>query len=143
MRTQNPAAMATTSGSPRVAPSATSSHFGELMYDLRSRNCMSQRELARRAGIAPSILSETENERRVAPTPDKVDAICNALRATDIEREALHRLAAIDRQSCGLKVGRETPRHVADLLREIARMAPQLSCRHVAAIRSSLKEAAM
>lgn len=104
---------------------------------------MSQRELARKAGIAPSILSETENERRVAPTSDKVDAICDALLATDNERQVLHRLAVINRQARGLKVGRETPRHVAELLREIARMAPQLSCRQVAAIRSSLKEAAM
>lgn len=113
------------------------------MYQLRTRNCMSQRELARKANIAASILSETENGRRVAPTSGKVDAICDGLGATDIERTALHRLAVIDRQACGLKVGRQTPRHVAELIREIARMAPLLSCRHVAAIRSSLREAAM
>lgn len=142
-RTQNPAAMATTAGLTRDTPCEAATHFGELMYHLRTRGCMSQRELARRACIAPSILSETENERRIAPTPEKVDAICDALRASDIERTALHRLAVVDRQACSLKIGRETPGHVAELLREIARMAPQLSCRHVAAIRSSLREAAM
>jgi transcriptional regulator with XRE-family HTH domain len=116
--------------------------FGEAMFRLRTRSCLSQRELARRARIAPSIVSETENDRRGAPTPEKLDAICAALTATDSERALLHRLAAIDRQARGLKVGRTTPRHVADLLREIARMAPNLSHRQVAAIRTSLREAA-
>jgi len=129
-------------GSTGVNLCNASPQFGEVMYRLRTRSCMSQRELARRARIAPSIVGETENERRAAPTPAKVDAICNALSATNLERAVLHRLAAIDRQASGLKVGRTTPRHVAVLLREIARIAPQLSHRQVAAIRTSLREAA-
>lgn len=139
---QNAAAMSSTDSSAHAKVFNAATRFGEAMYRLRTRSCMSQRELARRARIAPSVVSETENERRAAPTPEKVAAICEALAVTDTERAMLQRLAAIDRQAHGLKVSRTTPCHVADLLREITRMAPLLTHRQVAAIRTSLREAA-
>lgn len=117
--------------------------FGAALFALRMARGLTQRDLARRAGVAISVLSATENGRRRPPTERTVQKLCDALDASKSERAHLHRLADLERQSIGLRVSRRTPRHVADLLRDISRIGHQLSVRQVAAIRCSLTEVAM
>ncbi|MDP2233791.1 MAG: hypothetical protein Q8K89_09155, partial [Actinomycetota bacterium] len=52
-------------------------------------------------------------------------------------------IASEQRVLLGTKVGRNTPVHVAELIRDIARLGHQLTDRQVATIRSNLTEARM
>jgi transcriptional regulator with XRE-family HTH domain len=136
-------------GSPRLCASPISSGlvqdrcFGELLFDLRERQGVGQRQLARAAGIAASTVSQIENGRRSPPGESVVELLCDCLRASDFERKQLHRVARLERQSVGLRVARSTPRHVAELLREISRVSHRLSARQVERIRTNLTEVTM
>jgi transcriptional regulator with XRE-family HTH domain len=128
---------------PDSPPPSAGVDFGAALFALRMARGLSQRDLAREAGVAISVLSATENGRRRPPTEGTVQKLCDALDASKCERTHLHRLAALERLSIGLRVSRRTPRHVADLLRDISRIGHQLSVRQVAVIRCSLTEVAM
>lgn len=128
----------------RSCPTPSEWHdFGAALFTLRNARGLTQRALAHRAQIAISVLSESENGRRRPPPEATVLRLCTALNATGSECQELCRLADLDRMSIGLRVSRSTPRHVADLLRDISRIGHQLSTRQVAAIRIRLTEVAM
>lgn len=118
-------------------------NFGGLLFELRQRRCLSQRELARLAHIPPSWLSEIENTRRAPPPLAKVRAIGLALQLPLNEQFRLIECAQAERAGLGIRVKTGTPRHVADLIRLIARLADELSPAQVSEIHRNLEEATM
>lgn len=130
---------ALTESKPRSAAS-----FGELLFELRQRAGLSQRELARRTGLANSAVSEFENCRRAPPRRDGIVALALALSATEAECELMFELAGAGRGAVGkLRIGRETSPELASLLREVFDVAMQLNDQQVAALRVRLMEAVM
>lgn len=121
----------------------TEASFGGLLFELRRMRCVSQRELAKLAHLSPSVVSEIENTRRAPPPLDKVIAIGRALRLAPIEQSRLIQFAELERTRLGLRIKKSTPIHVADLLREIASLAGQLSPAQVQMIKQNLAEAIM
>lgn len=115
--------------------------FGALVFELRQQRQLSQRELARKAGLAPSVLSETENARRAPPSESTVERISQALKTSPQERKALSAAAQRERLGMGLKVGKATPKHVAELLRHIAFLSTALTPTHVQLIRKTMEGA--
>ncbi|WP_349817213.1 helix-turn-helix transcriptional regulator [Acidovorax sp. SUPP2539] len=118
-------------------------HFGEALFELRQRQCLSQRQLAELVQISPSLLSEIENTRRPPPPVAKVRAIGRALKLTEAEQRCLIAYAERERVRLGLRVTKNTPQHVADLLREIAGLARELSPDQVLMIKKNLMEEIM
>ncbi|WP_088279064.1 helix-turn-helix domain-containing protein [Ideonella sp. A 288] len=140
----DPKPKAATSAAGVVSPARRDSKsFGAILFDARTRRALTQRELARRAGVAFSIVSEIENGRRPPPSGEVLHRLSWALGPNAPEADLLKHAARAERQSLGLRISRATPRHVADLLRDISRLGHQLSTRQVAAIRTSLTEEAM
>jgi len=121
----------------------TSTTFGALLFQLRERAFVSQRRLATVVGLPPSMISEIENGRRLPPLEKYVLSIGHALKASPSEQTALSDLAAQERQSLGLKIGKATPKHVASLLRDIAYLSHQLSPAQASSIRAQLLEGDM
>lgn len=117
--------------------------FGELLFQLRVERGLTQRQLGRESGIGHTAISETENGRRQPLSSNALDRVCWALDLPPELAQELRRLADSERTTLGLRVAKTTPRHVAELLREITRLSHQLSATHVAALRSSLKELVM
>ncbi|RID97156.1 helix-turn-helix domain-containing protein [Simplicispira hankyongi] len=115
--------------------------FGELLFVLRSRQRMTLRCLAEKANMAASLVSEFENARRPPPGELVVSRLTQALELPPDEALLLATLASQERGGIGLRVARATPRHVADLLRDIACMGQQLSPAQVRSIRQSLEVA--
>lgn len=118
-------------------------HFWSATIQLRERAFVSQRRLATVVGLPPSMISEIENGRRLPPLEKYVLSIGHALKASPSEQTALSALAAQERQSLGLKVGKATPEHVASLLRDIAYLSHQLSPAQASSIRAKLLEGHM
>lgn len=77
------------------------------------------------------------------PSGKVVAALVKALRATPFEWQLLAEAAEQERTGLGLKVGKKTPRHVAELLREIATLSHQLSPAKVQSLRVVLGEVSM
>lgn len=121
----------------------TQKSFGALLYELRQRLDVSQRRLAHLVCQPHSIICDLENSRRLPPNEDAVRAIALALEATPADAEALRDAALRERAAIGLKVARATPRHVADLLKEIAALSQQLSQTQTRALRQHLREVSM
>ena len=118
--------------------------FGELLFELRQRAGLSQRELARRTGLANSAVSEFENCRRAPPRQDHLAALAVALGATESQRALMFELADDGRNAVGkLRIGRETSPELASLLREVFDVAMRLNDQQVAALRVRIKEVAM
>lgn len=113
--------------------------FGALVFKLRQRRQWSQRELARRAGLTPSVLSEAENAKRIPPCAGTVERISQALETSPEERQALSGAAERERLGLGLRVGKATPKHVAELLRYIASFGTELTPAQVRNIRQILE----
>ncbi|MCW5667832.1 MAG: helix-turn-helix transcriptional regulator [Piscinibacter sp.] len=125
----------------KLRPAAS---FGELLFELRQRAGLSQRELGRRTGLSNSSISEFENCRRAPPRRDGIVALALALSATEAECELMFELASSGRSTVGkLRIGRETSTELASLLREVFDVAMRLNDQQVAALRVRLKEAAM
>lgn len=122
-------------------PENPASSFGELLFLLRSRRRLSLRSLAERAGVTASLISEFENARRPPPAKPAVTRLAQALELSPDDTQRLAELALQERSGMGLRVARSTPRHVADLLRDIAGIGQQLSPAHVRSIRQSLEVA--
>ena len=119
---------------------STSNKFGALLFQLRERAFVSQRRLATVVGLPASMISEIENGRRPPPPGKYVLTIGRALKVSSSEQTALSDLAALERQSLGLKIGKATPKHVASLLRDIAYMSHKLSPAQANNIRAQLLE---
>ncbi|MBB6559268.1 transcriptional regulator with XRE-family HTH domain [Acidovorax soli] len=117
--------------------------FGALIFDLRQKLGMSQRELALRARVPPSVVCELENSRRLPPNDRTVNALAHALQAKPLEAQKLTEAASRERAAIGLKVAKATPRHVAELLRDIAALGNQLSHAQTRTLRAALQEVAM
>ncbi|NCU64746.1 helix-turn-helix domain-containing protein [Acidovorax sp. 210-6] len=115
--------------------------FGELLFLLRSKQRLSLRALGERAGVTASLISEFENARRPPPAKPAVTQLAQALELSPHDTQRLTELALQERSGMGLRVARSTPRHVADLLRDIACIGQQLSPAHVRSIRQSLEVA--
>ena len=118
-------------------------NFGEIIFALRQMRGLSQRQLAKLAHIPPSSLSEIETNRRAPPPIARVKEIGAALRLLENEQIQLIGLAERERNRLGTKVKKNTPRHVADLIREIAGVADQLSQANVQTIREKVSETVM
>jgi transcriptional regulator with XRE-family HTH domain len=72
------------------APVSEIGEFGAKLYDLRTKRRLSQRELARRAGLCVSYVSSLENGRRLPPRPEATAKLLRALEATpQIQAELL------------------------------------------------------
>jgi transcriptional regulator with XRE-family HTH domain len=129
----------------RTQPDVLIAHlcFGALLFELRQKRQLSQRQLAQRAGLAPSVVSELENTRRAPPTARVVGALSRALRVSPDECRLLAEVAEQERRGIGLKVGKTTPQHVADLLRDIAGLSHLLSPSQVSSVRAHLSEVSM
>lgn len=115
--------------------------FGALVFELRQQRQWSQRELARKAGLAPSVVCETENARRAPPCEETVERISRALEISPAERQALSAAAQRERLGLGLKVSKATPKHVAELLRHIAFLSTALTPAQVRLIRQTMESA--
>ncbi|WP_162241049.1 helix-turn-helix transcriptional regulator [Acidovorax sp. Leaf78] len=113
--------------------------FGELLYDLRQRSCLSQKQLAKLAKLPASSISEIENTRRAPPPLAKVRAIGQALQLPQNEQRRLAEFAQAERVALGLRVSKGTPTHVASLLRDIAALGGQLSPAQVSIIQKNLE----
>lgn len=115
--------------------------FGSLLFEARVAALLTQREVARRSGVAPTTISEFENGRRPPPGPRNIERLCAAVNASDELREALGHYAEIERATArSVRISRTTPLPVASLLREIAHLGPSLTSRHIAAIRLRIRE---
>lgn len=77
------------------------------------------------------------------PSSKVVIALAQALRATPSEWQLLIEAAERERTGLGLKVGKKTPPHVAELLREIATLSHQLSPAKVQSLRAALGKVSM
>lgn len=119
---------------------STENSFGALLFKLRERAFLSQRKLSVVVGLPASVISEIENGRRPPPPERYVHSIGRALKASASEQTALSDLAALERQSLGLRIGKATPTHVAALLRDIASISHQLSPEQATTIRAQLLE---
>lgn len=118
--------------------------FGELLFQIRQRAGMSQRQLGRLTGLSNSAISEFENCRRPPPARDHIVVIARALRATDAQLASMVELAGAGRRVVGkLRLGKETRPEVALLLRDVFQVATRLDGRQVAALRVRLLEVAM
>ncbi|WP_209800161.1 MULTISPECIES: helix-turn-helix domain-containing protein [Delftia] len=115
------------------------SSFGELLFLLRSRQRLSLRSLGKRARVTASLISEFENARRPPPASPTVTRLAQALELSRSETQRLAELASQQRSGMGLRVARATPRHVADLLRDIACLGQDLSPAQVRSIRQTLE----
>lgn len=115
--------------------------FGTVVFELRTKNGLSQRALAGLTGMQPSAISDFENLRRPPPQGEQLAALSRALASGVQQRSLLHDLAIAERRATsGLRISRHTPRRVAVLLREIAMRGEELTDRHIAALRAQLKE---
>lgn len=119
---------------------SSSNSFGALLFQLRERTYLSQRKLAVVIGLPASVISEIENGRRPPPPEKYVISMGRALKVSPCEKNSLSELAALERQSLGLRIGKATPKHVAALLRDIACMSHQLSPEQTTTIRTQLQE---
>ena len=91
--------------------------------------------------MTASLLSEFENARRLPPGMPLVSKLAQALDLTSKDAQVFTTLALQERGGIGLRVARSTPRHVADLLRDIACAGQQLSPAQVRSIRQTLEGA--
>ena len=82
---QQPASNAEKLPSPCVSQNCMKRSFGELMYDHRTRLGVSQRNIARAAGMSESYLSELENCKRIAPPHATAMRIAEALKLSPVE----------------------------------------------------------
>ena len=115
--------------------------FGEFLFLARRRQALSLRQLAEKSAMTASLLSEFENARRLPPGMPLVSKLAQALDLTSKDAQVFTTRALQERGGIGLRVARSTPRHVADLLRDIACMGQQLSPAQVRSIRQTLEGA--
>ena len=126
------------------SPPDDSLSFGSALYRLRLARGLSQAELARRAAMSRSYLSEIENERRPALKPDEVfERIMLALNATAAEREDFKALAARGSVAASLDGQAELVREVLEVLDELSRFLSHVSARQVDRLARELKETIM
>ena len=83
--------------SPRTSHNCITRSFGELMYDHRTRMGVSQRNIARAAGMSESYLSELENCKRIAPPHSTAMRIAEALKLSPFEANYLSGIAESER----------------------------------------------
>lgn len=80
-------------GSERPALNAV----GKALLLARNRRGLSQREVARRAGVNNSYLAAIEHGRRPVPLPETITRMVNALELGNAERSHVEYLAAVQR----------------------------------------------
>jgi transcriptional regulator with XRE-family HTH domain len=113
--------------------------FGEVLFSARRARQLSLRQLAHMAGVSASATNEFENCRRPPPNGAVVAKLARALQLSPEQEQLLSSLAKRERTGLGLRVARSTPRHVADLLRDISCLSQQLSPAQVRSIRQTLE----
>ena len=111
--------------------------FGAKLFSHRNAVGLSQAELARRARISRSFLSEIENGRRPPPPKRTVDRLTLALALPDDQRDALCELAASGRPC---RETLETTRAVLALVADLSIFGHQLRARDVERVRRQIKE---
>ena len=71
--------------------------FGAALFELRTRNGMSQGQLARTSNLSCAYVSTVENGRRRPPPPKTLERLADALALDSAEREVLQLTATIER----------------------------------------------
>ena len=71
--------------------------FGAALFELRTRNGMSQVQLARTSRLSCAYVSTVENGRRRPPPPKTIERLADALDLKQEEREVLRLRATIER----------------------------------------------
>ncbi len=111
--------------------------FGAKLFSHRHAMGLSQAELARRARISRSFLSEIENGRRRPPPKRTVERLTLALALPDEQRDALYELAASGRPC---REALEATRAVLALVGDLSSYGHQLRARDVERVRRQIKE---
>lgn len=104
-------------------PNGLSTTFGAELFALREAKGLSQAELARRAILSRSYLSEVENDRRPPPGMEICQRIFDALQLNAEERSRLWAIVLFEcssEQPCG--VG-----NLAALIGDLGRLLPRLT----------------
>lgn len=116
------------------------STFGETVRQLRAQRQISQRELARRAGVTAAYISDIERQRRNAPSKALIQKLASILM---VEEERLFDLAGLDAARIPPDVPEIVKRHseVVMLLRSISRY--QLSDAKIRELTSQIGGAAI
>lgn len=117
-------------------PKGPEASFGGQLFALRATRRISQAELARRALLSRSYLSEVENDRRPPPSIEICRRIVAALDLTEAERSRLSAYAFFERspeQPCGLG-------NLAALIGDLGRLLPRLTPDRIEKVRRHLKE---
>ena len=117
-------------------PNGTEASFGGQLFALRATRQLSQAELARRALLSRSYLSEVEHDRRPPPSVTVCRRLVAALDLTEAERLRLWASAPPDfalEQPCG--VG-----NIAALIGDLGRLLPRLTPDRIEKVRRHLKE---
>lgn len=82
-------------------PDQTTEPFGAVLRRLREHAGLSQQELAERAGLTPHAVSALERGTRTRPYPHTVRSLAEALRVSDVDRDAL--IGAVPRRQAPLR----------------------------------------
>lgn len=132
--------MHTTIAMPAFSTSRVShADFGEMLFDMRTRCGLSQRQLAAATGMAHTSVSQVENCRRAPPDESTVARLAQVLELNASERKEFEYLAKQGRTHLGLRINRQTPQAIAQLIRDIAMRGRQLTPKQIDAIRRSLE----
>ena len=100
--------------------------FGEELYRARTRRGLSQAATAKASRLTRGYYSQLENSRRFPPPPLTLKRIAAALKLSPAEGEKLQSLAETERSQM-LRLPREIPTTIANVLRRLAQRAHQLS----------------
>lgn len=114
-----------------------SEDFGARLFGHRRAAGLSQAELARRAHLSRSFLSEIENGRRPPPPQRTVERLTSALALPDDQRDALCALATSGRPC---RDALEATRAVLALVADLSIYGHQLRARDVERVRRQIKE---
>ena len=72
-------------------------HLGDLLFSIRRKRRLLQKQVAANASIDASYLTGLERGRRDAPTAEVIDRLLSALQATDSERARVQHALTVAR----------------------------------------------
>lgn len=121
---------------PLIHAISAAESFGAELFALRVSRGFSQAELARRALLSRSYLSEVENDRKPCPSLEVCWRLFDALELAQAERTVLLQLTAQEQVS-GLP---EEPDNLADLIGDLGRLHHRLTPDRIHKIRRHLLE---
>ena len=121
-----------------ILPAETSESYGAELFALRTARGLAQADLARKANLSRSYLSEVENDRRPPPSLDVCRRLVDAL---DLAPAECSRLWAFAFHACSPEQSLPTA-SLAALIGDIGRLLPRLTPERIEKVRRHLKEVA-